>query len=63
MKFPKNRASVYVVIRRGTHDDAVVGVFADFDEANDYSGACEQQWLEKTHAKVLFDVVLSTFYG
>lgn len=60
MRFPKNRASVYVV-RRG--EEAVCGVFKEYQEAEDYAGACEQQWLEKTGHRVRFYVVISTFYG
>ena len=59
MKFPKNRATVYVVLRH----DSVCGVFAELEEADDYRGACEQEWLEKTGKKVYFRVQVSTFYG
>jgi hypothetical protein len=59
MKFPKNRANVYVVVR----GDSVCGVFGNYDDAEDYAGACKQEWYEKTKQKLEFKVVLSTFYG
>jgi hypothetical protein len=63
MKFPKNRANVYVVMRMGATDQTVCGVFANYDDAEDFAGACKQEWYEKTGTKLKFEVVLSTFYG
>ena len=65
MKFPKNRANVYVIVRsdRSNVFDAIVGVFANYDDAEDFAGACQQEWLEKTKQKLKFEVKLSTFYG
>jgi ADP-ribose pyrophosphatase YjhB (NUDIX family) len=59
----KNRGTVFVVVRGREAGAAVVGVFMDYDEAENYAGACEQQWLEKTGASVPFEVQLSTYYG
>lgn len=63
MKFPKNRANIYVVIRLDAVDQTVCGVFSEYDDAEDFAGACKQEWLEKTGTKLHFDVVLSTYYG
>lgn len=62
MKLPKNRANVYVVYRMGTHP-AVCGVFTDYEDADNYAGACKQQWLERYGVSAEFNVQLSTFYG
>lgn len=59
MKFPKNRASVFVVLR----EDSVLGVFADLDDAEDFRGASEQEWIDKTGEKPFIRVTISTFYG
>jgi len=59
VKFPKNRANVYVVMR----GDSPCGVFVSYDDAEDYAGACKQEWYEKTGTKLEFKVVMSTFYG
>lgn len=59
MKFPKNRANVYVV-QRG---EAICGVFLHYDDAEDYAGACKQEWYDKTGQKLEFKVSLATYYG
>jgi len=61
MKFPKNRATVYLVVRG--NGEAFCGVFATPEEADDYKGACEQEWLDKTGKYYPFFVRSSTFYG
>ena len=67
MKFPKNRANVFVVERVDPNYSSVVcGVFADQHEAEDYRGACEQEWKDKFddwNRTPLFKVSISTFYG
>ena len=71
MKFPKHRANVFIVVREDwTHDhllmhSAVLGVFPTPEGADAYSGACEQEWLEKMGQAgqwARFDVRLSTYY-
>lgn len=61
MKFPKNRADIYVV----TRGDAVCGVFASFEEADNYAAACEQEFFDKAgnFSPDSFKVQVSTFYG
>jgi hypothetical protein len=61
MKFPKTRATVFVVVRG--EGEALVGVFSDYEEAEDYRGACEQEWIDKTGHSYPFFVRSSTFYG
>jgi hypothetical protein len=61
MKFPKNRETVYIVVRG--YSDALCGVFANFEDAEDYKGACEQEWEDKTGKKQEFYIRSSTFYG
>lgn len=60
MKFPKNRETVFYVSRE---DSVVVGVFANYEDAEDYSGGCEQEFLDKTGYTVRFYVHATTFYG
>lgn len=71
MKFPKNRASLYIVVRRDDWDGdfggttSLLGGFADFDEAENYKGACAQEWLERVGRSdgIGFYIELTTFYG
>lgn len=65
MKFPKNRANVFAVVREQVTGSSVLGVFPDFEEANDFRYACEQEWLEKIGELrgYVFSTQLSTFYG
>lgn len=60
VKFPKSRANLYLVVREG---EAICGGFSDYDEAENYRGACEQEFFEKTGKTVRFYVRLTTFYG
>lgn len=61
MKFPKNRATVFIVTRG--FGEAICGVFADYEDAEDFRGVCEQEFLDKTGAMEHFFVRSSTFYG
>lgn len=64
MKFPKNRANIYVVVREDARCNAVIGCFSDLVEADDYKDACAAEWFEKTKgAPAEFKVKLSTYYG
>jgi hypothetical protein len=63
----KNRGNMFVVVRQqwngiGCH---VVGTFSNMDDADDYKGTCEQQWLDKMGSLhgVEFEVQLTTYYG
>jgi hypothetical protein len=60
MKFPKNRANLYEVVRE---DGALCGAWSNYDDAEDFRAACEQEFFEKTGHKVPFYVKLTTFYG
>jgi len=66
VKFPKNRANVYVVTRENENTgSSVLGVFPEFDEAENFRAAAEQEFLEKVGrlGNYFFIVSLSTFYG
>ncbi len=65
MKFPKNRKNIYVVIRDiPGRRPAILGVFADLGQADDYKDACASVWTEASNdTAAVFDVVISTFYG
>jgi hypothetical protein len=63
-----NRGNVFTVVRigwQGVPAPAVVGVFANLEEADDYKGMCEQQWKERIgHLDgIEFEVQLTTYYG
>ena len=73
MKFPKNRANVFVVVREDTDEfrlqllnTAILGVFGSLEEADNYKGACEQEWKEKmgdwTVDPPIFEIRMTTFY-
>ncbi len=71
MKFPKNRANVFHVVRyhyvsNGEMGGGInVGTFSDVGNADDFRGACEQEWRDKLgdEANTLFLVEMGTFYG
>ena len=65
MKFPKNRANLYIVVREFQGQCAILGGFADFHEADDYRESCQQEWIDKTGDldSVSFGTRLTTFYG
>jgi hypothetical protein len=71
MKFPKNKSNVFHVARynyEGNGDlrfAANCGTFANISDADDFRGACEQEWRDKLgdDANVLFRVEMGTFYG
>jgi hypothetical protein len=68
MKFPKNRANIYVVVRdidtTTMRDTSVIGVFSDLIEADNYKDACAAEWFDKTKGQpASFEVRLSTYYG
>lgn len=61
-----NRGNVFVVVRvHPTHAPSACGVFSELEDADDYRGACEQQWLDKIGnlAGVSFEIQLTTYYG
>lgn len=65
-----NRGSVFVVVRNqfGYSEyqrSAVVGVFGDLGDADDYKGMCEQQWIDKMGNlnDIEFEIQLTTYYG
>jgi hypothetical protein len=69
MKFPKNRANLYLV-ERWTYDNnstVIVGGFSEYQEAEDYKDACMQEWRDKVpydgQEDVVFNVTMTTFYG
>ena len=66
MKFPKNRANLYLVVRTGYQGIvAVTGAFSEPIDADNYKDACAQEWFDKAGelTGVEFEVVLTTFYG
>lgn len=73
MKFPKNRANVYVVVRDdiplygdGFGNTSLLGVFSDLTEADNYKDACAAEWFDKVKiggGNSTFEVRLSTYYG
>ena len=68
MKFPKHRANVFLVERtvldKAVRNYAVVGVFPTPEGADEFAGACHQDFLERGFPEddFAFKVVMSTFY-
>lgn len=66
MRFPKNRANVYMVCRSVEgRDDMVIGVFESLTEADAFKGTCEQDFLDRgfTPDDFSFYVEMTTFYS
>lgn len=74
MKMPKHRGNMFVVVRKTYNESPVmydslkdvtpVGVFLSWEAAQDFRGACEQEFKEKgfDDKDYYFSVMLSTFY-
>jgi hypothetical protein len=65
MKLPKPRSFLYLIVREmeGTRA-AFLGTYTDADQADDYKGACESEWKERTQgAPAEFTVTAVPFYG
>lgn len=65
-----NRGNIFIVTRNQFgyaeyQRSAVVGAFSNLDDADDYKGACEQQWIDKVGSlnDVEFEIQLTTYYG
>ena len=70
MKFPKNRADLYVVVREdydggGVYNTSILGGSGSYEEADNYKDSCQQEWLDKVgHLEgVKFETKLTTYYG
>lgn len=67
MKFPKNRANIYVVERvDADYSSVICGVFAYVQDAEEFASACFQEWKDMYPSwdkHPLFRVAISTFYG
>lgn len=61
MKFPTNRANLYLVIRE--FDRWPVAGFSVYEDAEDCVASYEQEWLDKTGETVKFSIILTTYYG
>jgi len=59
VKFPKNKANIYLVVRE---DKAVVGAFVHLEDADAFASACEQELLDKTGKTIPFHVQITTIY-
>lgn len=68
MKFPKHRANIFVVERRildkAVVSYTVIGVFPTAEGADNFKGACEQDFRERgfTDDDFAFTVTMSTYY-
>lgn len=68
MRFPKNRANLYLVERldRRSMQSTICGGFSEPEDADAFRDACEQEWKDKhieDGGTVMFGVVMTTFYG
>lgn len=74
MKLPKHRANVFLVERNMVTPEeyylgkwtstVVVGVFATHEGAEDFAGACTQEFIEKGYDSAMysFETKMSTYY-
>jgi hypothetical protein len=65
MKFPKHRANCFIVMRYMTgHRAVVMGVFPTDTGADEFAGACTQEFIEKgfTSTEFHFEVQMTTYY-
>lgn len=65
MKFPKNKANLFVVIRNQNGAKANIGAFFNLEDADDFVGKCEQEFLDKVGPghDFTFYVESLTYYG
>jgi hypothetical protein len=69
VKFPKNRANLYLVVRTVfNYEDTtmvVIGGFSEWEDADNFKDECRQEWFDKTGSLVGVDfgVEMTTFYG
>lgn len=67
-----NRGNAFVLVRHNldtcyhsNFPSTTVGVFSELEDADDYKGMCEQQWIDKVGNldSVEFEIQLTTYYG
>lgn len=60
-KLKGNRPNIFIV----TRGDSVIGAFSQFEEADNYCAAMEQEFFEKAgdYSKEPFKVQMTPFYG
>lgn len=65
MKFPRNRALVYLVERVENNRQIPLAAFKNDTDADEYRGVCEQQWLDIIGELngIQFRVNAVVFYG
>lgn len=65
MKLPKTKTGLYVVGRYelGANEGIPVGIFATEEGANNYTGACEQEFLDKGITAYSFRYTYVMFYN
>jgi hypothetical protein len=67
MKLPKNKSSVYAVVRYSNSllPSTLIGVFLSLEAADNFAGACKQEWIDKGlfEENGIFGVELTTFYA
>ena len=68
MKLPKTKTGLFLVIRyqleHGTSEGGVpIGIFVTLEAAEDYAGACAQEFADKNIHTFDFYVSYTTFYN
>lgn len=65
MKLPKSKTGMYVVERHlnGEQEGVPTGIFVTEESADNYAGACEQEFKEKGILAYVFRTHYVTFYN
>ena len=65
MKFPKNKDTVYAVVRSHVEDGAdevLIAILRTPEAADNFAGACQQEMLDKHISKFQFGVQAVVYY-
>lgn len=62
MKLPKNRDSVYLVVRTDAKGVVPIAAFRTMDSADEYSGACEQEFIDRNIDEYDFKTLAVIYY-
>jgi hypothetical protein len=62
MRLPKTRDTIYLVVRLAPDDTTPIAAFRTPDRADEYAGACTQEFEERGYLNVFFEVQAVIYY-
>ena len=65
MKLPKNRQTLFVIMRvekANPDNQTPIGIMAELEDADNYAGACEQDMIDHGITAYTFKVAAVSFY-